>query len=84
MPQRRGCGGENWGLLGESTGETIRSKRGVIDTETVVPARVRAVDTPLPYRFGEGVERLRVDVPEIRPTSPWRERTNSRHSFRHL
>ena len=72
MPQSRGQGGRDWGLIGDSIGDIIISTRGIIDTEMVVSTCIRAAATSLPYRFGESVGRLPGTVPAGRPTPPGR------------
>ena len=83
-PERGGHGGVNWGVLGYSEGDPIRSIGSVFDPEAMIQACISAVSTPLSYKFGEGVGILRGPVPLGRPTSPWTAHTNSRHPFQHL
>ena len=52
-------------MFGYYKNYTIRYTGGILDTELVVPTRIRAADTPLLYIIGEGVGRLCGPVPAV-------------------
>ena len=52
MPHSIGRIRGDWGTFGDFKRYTIRYKGGILYNEAVVPTRIRAESTPLPYRFG--------------------------------